>query len=176
MWSGESGTAVCCNCSSRSIRIRVLGITAFCIVALLSPCSSQAADRLYYFWSFSMPEESIKSVFADGEKIGLIAVLRGLPEGSARKSLIRLKRLLGDRKVEVLIDPLLFRLYGIADAVPVIVYAEGVNPSCEHCEPTPRHWNAVGDVSLETALENLDRQVPAVERYLKKLREGFYTK
>jgi conjugal transfer pilus assembly protein TrbC len=147
------------------------------------PCPADAADgstrlttgRLYYFWSFSVPEESLRAVFVNGEKIGLVAVLRGLPEGSAKESLLRLKRLLGERKVEVVIDPLLFRLYGIT-AVPAVIYAEGVNSSCEHCEPVPRYWKAIGDVSLEAALENLARAAPPVERYLQKLREGFYSR
>jgi conjugal transfer pilus assembly protein TrbC len=156
-------------------RLRGLGIMGFCLVAFLLPCPAQATDRLYYFWSFSMPEESIKAAFADGEKIELVAVLRGLPEGSPKDSLLRAKQLLGGRKVEVVIDPLLFRLYGIT-AVPTIVYAEGINLSCEHCEPVPRYWKAMGDVSLEVALENLARSAPAMEQYLKKLREGFYSK
>jgi type-F conjugative transfer system pilin assembly protein TrbC len=168
-------------------RLKDLGIMGFCLVVLLLPCPAQAANRLYYFWSFSMPEESIKAAFADGEKIELVVVLRGLPEsasgGSAKASLLRLKQLVGERKVEVVIDPLLFKLYNIT-AVPTIVYAEGINPSCEHCEPAPRHWKAVGDVPLEAALENLARSAPSsalggsggVEQYLKKLREGFYSK
>ncbi len=152
-------------------------------MALFLPWPVQAAERLYYFWSFSIPEQSLKAAFADGEKIELVAVLRGLPEGSTKASLLRIKQLLGERKVEVVIDPLLFKLYGIK-AVPAVVYAEGVNPSCEHCEPAPRHWKAVGDIPLESALENLARSAPSsalggsggVERYLKKLREGFYSK
>ena len=75
----------------------------------------------------------------------------------------------------MVIDPLLFRLYAITE-VPAVVYAENVNPSCEHCGPAPRHWKILGDVSLEAALENLARSSPPVERYLKKLREGFYSK
>lgn len=86
-----------------------------------------AAERLYYFFSLSVPEASIRAAFADGEKIGLIAVLRGLPEGSVKESLLRLKRMIGERKIEVVIDPLLFRLYNIAD-VPTLVYAEESNP------------------------------------------------
>lgn len=176
MWSGESGTAVCCR------RLEVNGrglkclwfLLAFSLISLTSH-PAHAAERLYYFWSFSMPEESLKAAFANGEKVGLVAVLRGLPEGSTRESLLRLKRLLGERKVEVVIDPLLFRLYAITE-VPAVVYAEGVNPSCEHCGPAPRHWKILGDVSLEAALENLARSAPPVDQYLKKLREGFYSK
>ena len=171
------GDEQCLNC------LRGLGIIGLCLVALLLPCPAQAADRLYYFWSFSMPEESIKAAFADGEKIELVAGLRGLPEsasgGSTKESLLRIKQLLGGRKVEVVIDPLLFKLYGIT-AVPTMVYAEGINPSCEHCEPAPRHWKAMGDVSLEVVLENLARSDPSasggVEQYLKKLHKGFYLK
>jgi len=177
MSSGGSGTAVCFKRPNHFI--------AGCIwlVALLWGWPVQAGDgssgitpnRLYYFWSFSVPEESLKEVFADGEKIGLVAVLRGLPEGSPKESLVRLKRLLGERKVEVMIDPLLFRLYDI-QSVPSLVYAENVNSSCEHCEPAPRHWTVSGNVSLPAALEHLTRSAPGVERRLEQLREGFFSR
>lgn len=68
-----------------------------------------------------MPEESIKAALADGEKIGMVAVLRGLPEGPPKASLLRLKGLLGERKVEVMIDPLLFRLDDVT-SVPMVVF------------------------------------------------------
>lgn len=51
-----------------------------------------------------------------------------------------------------------------------------MNPSCEHCEPAPRYGKAVGDVPLETALEQLARTTPSVERHLQKFRKGFYAK
>lgn len=156
-------------------RIPIKHAVALLFFALLLPGSAQAAERFYYFFSFSMPKESIQAAFSDGEKVGLVAVLQGLPEGSPKESLLRLKQLIGERKVEVLIDPLLFRLYDIT-VVPTLVYAEGVNPSCEHCEPAPRHWKGVGDIPLAAGLENLVRSAPSVDRYLKKLREGFYTK
>ncbi len=120
-----------------------------------------------------MPEASLKAALSDGEKIGLTAVLRGLPERSARVSLAHLKRLLGNRKTEVIIDPRLFTLYGVT-AVPTLVYAEGVDSSCETCEPAPRHATVTGDVPLASALEHLAREAPSVDRYLAKLREGFY--
>lgn len=140
---------------------------------LIGPSTALAAERLYYFWSFSMPEASLKAALADGEKIGLIAVLRGLPEGSAKTSLGRLKRLLGNYRTEVVIDPRLFTLYGIT-AVPTLVYGEGVDPSCETCEPPPHHAMVSGDVPLVSALEHLAREAPSVGRFLAKLREGFY--
>lgn len=149
--------------------------TLIIVAVFLCPVRVDAAERLYYFFSFSVPEASIKAAFADGEKIGLIAVLRGLPEGSVKESLLRLKQLIGERKVEVVIDPLLFRLYGIA-GVPTLVYAEEANPSCEHCEPVPRHWRVMGDIPMTTALEKFSRFAPSAERYLKKLREGFFSK
>ncbi|MFZ5862412.1 MAG: type-F conjugative transfer system pilin assembly protein TrbC [Nitrospirota bacterium] len=142
---------------------------------LIAPSSALAAERLYYFWSFSMPEASLKSALADGDKVGLIAVLRGLPEGSAKTSLGRLKRLLGNHKTEVLIEPRLFTLYGIT-GVPSLVYAEGVDALCESCAPVPHHAIVTGDVPLGTALEYLAREAPSVERFLAKLREGFYAR
>ena len=168
-------TAACCD-ARRGTR-RTLGwwrsILAVWVLTLAIPVHAQAAERLYYFWSFSMPEASLKAVLGEGEKIGLVAVLRGLPEGSARTSLGRLKRLLGDRKTEVIIDPRLFTLYGVT-AVPSVVYAEGVDLSCETCEPAPRHAIVTGDLPLVSALEHLAREAPSVDRYLARLREGFY--
>lgn len=155
-------TAACCR----------VGLALWASV-LVAPSSALAADRLYYFWSFSMPEASLKAALADGEKIGLVAVLRGLPEGSAKISLGRLQRLLGNHKTEVLIEPRLFTLYGIA-AVPALVYAEDVDRSCETCEPVPRHAIVAGDVPLVSALEHLAHEAPSVDRFLAKLREGFY--
>lgn len=177
MSSGGSGTAVCYSRPNHFIAVFIW------LAAILWSWSVQAADgssgitpsRLYYFWSFSIPEESLKDVFADGEKIGLVVVLRGLPEGSAKESLLRLKRLLGERKVEVMIDPLLFHLYDI-QSVPAVVYAENVNSSCEHCEPAPTHWTVSGNVSLSAALEHLTRSAPGVERRLEQLREGFFSR
>lgn len=156
-------------------RIPIKHAVALLFFALLLPGSAQAAERFYYFFSFSMPEESIQAAFSDGEKIGLIAVLRGVPEGPVKESLLRLKQMIGERKIEVIIDPILFRLYGIA-GVPTLVYAEEANPSCEHCEPAPKHWKAVGEIPMKTALEHLSRSAPSAEQYLKKLHEGFFSK
>jgi type-F conjugative transfer system pilin assembly protein TrbC len=186
MWSGESGTVVRFNkSSSRSKSLnrlkrlerfeRFKRTIYFSMVVLLLSSPALAEDRLYYFWSFSMPEESIKSAFLDGGKVGLVAVLRGLPEGSARESLLRLKNLIGDHQVEVMIDPILFRIYDIT-AVPTLVYAEEINSVCEHCEPAEKHWKVTGNITLRAALENLARSAPAAESYLQKLKEGFYTK
>jgi len=155
--------------------LRCVSAAAFCLLVVLVAHPAHAADRLYYFWSFSVPEASLKAVLADGEKVGLVGVLRGLPEGSAKASLLRVKQLLGGRSIEVEIDPILFHLYGITE-VPAIVYAEGVNPACEHCEPAPKHWKVVGDVPLDTALDQLARSAPSVEHALQRLREGFYSK
>lgn len=188
MWSGESGIAVHFSRTLNSLgspvplkrikrftrleRLRRTVLFAFALLLLTSPVLAE--DRLYYFWSFSMPEESIKSAFRDGENVGLIAVLRGLPEGPVKPSLLRLKDLIGKNKIEVIIDPVLFRIYDIT-AVPTLVYAEKVNPVCEHCEPAEKHWKVSGDVPLRAGLENLARSAPAVENYIQKLKEGFYT-
>ena len=154
---------------------KLLSAGVLCLLMVLVTRSAHAADRLYYFWSFSVPEASLKAALADGEKVGLVAVLRGLPEGSAKAALLRVKQLLGGRSIEVEIDPILFHIYGITE-VPTIVYAEGVNPACEHCEPAPKHWKVVGDVPLSTALDQLSRSTPSVEKMLQRLREGFYSK
>ncbi len=47
-------------------------LLAFSLISLASH-PAHAAERLYYFWSFSMPEESLKAAFEDGEKVALVA-------------------------------------------------------------------------------------------------------
>jgi type-F conjugative transfer system pilin assembly protein TrbC len=136
------------------------------LLALILPDLAHAADRLYYFWSFSMPEESLKAAFVDGEKIGMIAVLRGLPDASFKSSMARLKSLRGDRKIEVIIDPVLFDLYQV-DAAPTFVLASGADE---------RHWKVVGDLTLRAALEIIARETPAATPFLKKLNRGFFSK
>lgn len=132
-----------------------------------------ASERVYYFWSFSMPKESLLAAFDDGQKIGAVFVLRGLPEGSAKDGLLRIRQLIGDRKIAVIIDPYLYRLYHVT-AVPTLIFAEGVSFTCEHCEPAPLHFTSQGDVSMSHALEQMGR--PGADRLEAKLRKGFYQK
>lgn len=122
-----------------------------------------------------MPEESLKAAFIDGEKIGMVAVLRGLPDASFKSSMARLKSLRGDRKIEVIIDPVLFDLYQV-DAAPTFVLASGVDESCEHCSLPKRYWKVVGDLTLRAALEIIERKTPAATPFLKKLNRGFFSK
>jgi len=161
-YSGESETAV-------SFRVPIL------ILLFIFPYTASAEDRLYYFWSFSIPKNTIQEVLTQGEKIGLVAVLRGLPERPMKESLRQLQETIGGRKTDVQIDPILFSLYRVS-TVPAYVYAEGIDTDCEHCQPPIRYWMVLGDVPLETALERIARSSASAETRLKKLREGYYEK
>jgi len=145
------------------------------ILLFIFPYTACAEDRLYYFWSFSVPKSSIQEILTQGEKIGVVAVLRGLPERPMKESLRQLQETIGDRKTNVQIDPILFSLYRVS-TVPAYVYAEGIDTDCEHCRPPTRFWMVLGDVPLETALERIARSSASAETSLKKLREGFYEK
>jgi type-F conjugative transfer system pilin assembly protein TrbC len=183
MFSGESATAVCFEGRGRGLGVRgrseeaknMKRIVLFLLSTFLFPNPSHAEDRLYYFWSFSVPKASVQEVLSQGAKIGLVAVLRGLPEQPMKESLMQLQEIVGDRKINLQIDPILFSLYKISMA-PAYVFAEGVRTDCEHCQLPTRFWAVLGDVPLETALERIARSTPSAEAFLKKLRERFYDK
>lgn len=92
-----------------------------------------------------------------------------------KESLIQLREVVGDRKADVQIDPILFSLYKIS-AVPAYVFAEGIDVDCPHCRLPAKFSTILGDIPLESALEKLARSSPSAEALLKKVRERFYEK
>ena len=72
------------------------------------------------------------------------------------------------RHVQILIDPLLFRYYGITE-VPCIVYAKGVSPLSglseglpENLQENPQFWKICGDWKLSYLFEKLYEQSGAL--------------
>jgi conjugal transfer pilus assembly protein TrbC len=134
--------------------------------------------HLYYFFSFSMPQEGLKSLLPQMEKTGAVMVLRGMKKGSGmRGTMMQIAEFLkrsnkSAYQVEVWIHPVLFRCYNV-EAVPQIVYVpEGSDP--EKC------WESFikvrGAVSLDYALSLIAREDGGAESYLKLLRESFFEK
>ena len=86
------------------------------------------------------------------------------------------------RHVQILIDPLLFRYYGITE-VPCIVYAKGVNPLSglseglpENLQENPQSWKICGDWKLSYMLEKLYEKSGALvlKRMAKELKKSWY--
>jgi type-F conjugative transfer system pilin assembly protein TrbC len=134
--------------------------------------------KLFYFFSFSMPRESLGTVLPEAEKTGAIMVLRGMKKDiGLRKTMLMIADLLkrGEKEsyqAEVWIHPVLFKCFNV-DSVPQIVYVTGTQDE-EGCSND--YVKVRGDVSLEYALRLFAKEDRSAEKYLKLLEDNFYEK
>jgi len=140
-------------------------------------------ERIYIFISSSVPKETLRNYVRDLDALGqprMSIVMRGFVGGmtKVRPTLEFLRGVLfkdencdSDKceayRAPVLIDPSLFRRYGI-EAVPAIVYARGVkgvdstvSEGVKEVAETGEHYILYGDAVLDGALEVLN-SVPRV--------------
>lgn len=127
-----------------------------------------AEERIYLFISSSMPAAALRNYARDLSRIGnsgsVYMVLRGFVGGfgdfKATRAFAR-GFLDKEHPVNLIIDPLAFRKYGI-NRVPVAVYARGVNPmEGIECvagrENGGEFWEATGDAPLRELLEHINQ-------------------
>jgi type-F conjugative transfer system pilin assembly protein TrbC len=140
-------------------------------------------ERIYVFVSASLPMETLRNYAADIAGSGeakLVMVLRGFVGGArqigptARFTEQVLRHDPGcepqganscaARSVPILVDPLLFRRYGI-ERVPAVVYARGVSVlDADQSEGRPEnatagtHFAVYGDAGLPYVLELIQRE------------------
>jgi type-F conjugative transfer system pilin assembly protein TrbC len=140
-------------------------------------------ERIYVFVSASVPMETLRNYAADIDGSGeanLVMVLRGFVDGArqigptARFTEQVLRKDPGCEPqganscaalaVRILVDPLLFRRYGI-ERVPAVVYARGVSVlDADQSEGRPEnatagtHFAVYGDAGLPYVLELIQRE------------------
>ena len=119
------------------------------------------------FISFSMPDDSLRSLLIEAARTDSPLVLRGLVENSMKRTVARLGELLGAGDSDeatgkptpsIAIDPTLFDRFDV-DKVPAFVLPLDAIASCtpEGC-PKPEHLKVAGDVSLAYALGVMARE------------------
>lgn len=97
-----------------------LAATAEQVIQKQLPQAKEARyPNLLVFSSFSMPMSSLKTLAKQVQVAGGALILRGLVDGSFKKTAVLLKEL----KAEVLIDPTLFEAFSI-QLVPTFVLTE----------------------------------------------------
>ena len=138
-----------------------------------------ASAEVLIFTSLSVPAASWRQWACDSAAIGAPLVLRGVADGSLRKTAKHIRDRLGGAEAGIAIDPRLFRLFGIV-RVPAVVVVPGGVPPCESrgCsdDPAPPHDLVAGNIGLVAALEavasegDVGREVS--EAHLGRLREG----
>lgn len=123
------------------------------------------------FVSLSMPESSLRTLMAEAGRIGAPLILRGLVDGSMKRTVERLGALvhksagvshdrtsIAGRQPSFAIDPTLFGRFGV-DKVPAFVLPlEAVVPCAPDGCPVPGHLKVAGDVSLAYALDVMSRE------------------
>lgn len=155
-------------------------------------------ERIYIFVSSSVPKDALRNYARDLDALGqprMSIVMRGFVGGmtKVRPTLEFLRGVLFKDEncyadkceaylAPVLIDPLLFRRYGIED-VPAVVYAKGVrvmdstvSEGVKEGAETGDYYVLYGDAALEGALELIDREAKSrsLDCLVWKLRRGDY--
>ena len=135
------------------------------------------APSLLVFVSFSLPPATLSRLVEQAERASAILVLRGLTEASLKQTVLRVQKLIGTRQVAFQIDPQAFERFGIVHTPTFVLVRQGVQARpCNdaQCLPAGSFVSASGDVSLDYALEFMERSAPAfgkeAREFLRKLR------
>lgn len=103
--------------------------------------------KYIYFLSFSVPDEGLLSMVNEAKKYGLTPTMRGLIKNDFRETAKKSYQLSkADKNFGVIIDPFLFRDYGIK-AVPAMVITCGA-----------KHDLIYGSLPVKEALEKVARE------------------
>jgi conjugal transfer pilus assembly protein TrbC len=119
------------------------------------PVEHSKGPYLYLFFSFGMPKPSIERMAQDAERAGAILVMRGLIDNSGKKTREAIMALAKDHKIEVDIDPTVYRKFKI-DQVPAVVLVKKFCATCQEPAAEGEFIKISGDVTLSYALEQLD--------------------
>lgn len=134
-----------------------------------------APGGLSVFVSLSMPRTSLQRLVAEAERAGATLVLRGMIDRSISKTAIAVHRLIGGRKVAWTIDPDAFRRFEVQDVPVFVLTRAGAQPhGCgeDLCLPASDYVRLAGDVSIEYALDAIDRLQPEFRDQVRKARAG----
>lgn len=141
--------------------------------------SLTTGPRLLVFVSFAMPEPTLKRLVEQAGRANATLVLRGFVNGSLRDTVARVQGLIGDRRVPFQIDPQGFDRFAIDKTPSFVLVLDGASTrSCAsgQCFANDAYVRVAGDVSLDYALESIERAAPqfaaSAARYLDKIRSA----
>jgi conjugal transfer pilus assembly protein TrbC len=120
----------------------------------------KAGPKVLIFASFAIPEATLQRLVDQAARAGATLVLRGLVDGSIRDTVTRMQALIGSRRVAVQIDPEAFDRYGITRTPTFVLATDGAGTeACASrvCGSSPQFLKVAGDVTLEYALQHLNR-------------------
>ena len=141
--------------------------------------SGAAPTPLRIFITLDMPQASLQLLTDQAARAGAVLVLRGLKSQSMRQTVAVVQELVGKRRVAWVIDPEAFTRYAVRQAPTFVLTlndaASDAQRGCNAGCATPASFVSVaGDVSLDYALETIQRRIPQAaqraEPLLKRLR------
>lgn len=121
--------------------------------------------------SLSMPKEALERIIDQAERARATLVFRGLKGDSMLKMTEEIQSLIGKRNVNVAIHPPAFQQFSVT-RVPAVVLARGEasNVMENGCAKTDTFVKVVGDVSLDYALDYIERRSSAWAEEAKRFR------
>ena len=138
-----------------------------------------SSPGLLIFVSFSMPEPTLMRLADQAARAKATLMLRGFVNGSLRDTVLRVQRLIGKRHVAFQIDPQAFDRFAISKTPSFVLVRDGARTNhCAtgQCYPSDAFVVTAGDVSLDYALEAIQRAIPGFSQsaagFLQKLRSG----
>jgi conjugal transfer pilus assembly protein TrbC len=141
--------------------------------------SGAAPTPLRIFITLDMPRASLQLLTDQAARAGAVLVLRGLKSQSMRQTVAVVQELIGKRRVAWVIDPEAFTRFAVRQAPTFVLTlndaANDMQGNCRAGCATPASFVSVaGDVSLDYALETIQRRqpqaAPRAEPLLKRLR------
>ena len=128
----------------KSMKLIIIAVFLF-----IFSSASFAGGKIYYFFSFSMPEESLAQAMRQAQQFNATMVLRGLKNDNwnvTLKEILTLSQKAGVQKGAI-IDPTLFEDFDVK-VVPAVVY---------QCEDGS-YYKVTGNIPIQNALEVIFRR------------------
>ena len=136
-----------------------------------------AGPGLFLFVSLTMPRATLQGLVDQAARAKATIVIRGFANGSLRDTVALVQGLIGQQQVAIQIDPLAFDRFAISKVPSFVLVRDGTRPvACASgsCAPADSFLRSTGDVSLDYALEHMQRSAPgfspAAELFLKRIR------
>lgn len=134
---------------------------------------------LLVFVSFSIPEKTLDRLVDQAARAGATLVLRGFVDDSLQKTVARVQRVIGARKVGFQIDPQSFDRFSVTATPSFVLIKDGAVPApcaAGTCFDSSSYALTAGDVTVDYALRFIQRSAPRFSReadtYLSKLKGG----
>jgi len=128
---------------------------------------SQRGPGLIVFISLAMPRPTLDRLLDQAARANASVVLRGFAEGSLRHTVAQLHPLIAQRSIAVQVDPPAFDRFAVTRVPSFVLLRDGTRPQpCKvgTCVAPTDYLQVAGDVSLDYALEHMQRAAPTFQQ------------